>query len=212
MKPRFSIDLLRPGRVGRTWQEWFVGEHGQRRLMIATVACLVVLLLVLAFELLPTYWRLSDDLEAMPALRNELGAAEGDLNVLRANLRALSREAKRQVRWGDLLTTLSEETPATLKLQRVEAKRGAGTPRPGQEPPRPEPGAEGTLRIEAVTPLRSGSAPLLEMAKFMAGLMRDPALNRRFQLKSWEIKPPASVEQEGAPLLHISITLAERPQ
>jgi len=52
---------------------------------------------------------------------------------------------------------------------------------------------------------------LLDIAQFMAGLMRDPAMNRRFQLKRWEIKPPTGAgPAEENPLLQISISLTER--
>jgi hypothetical protein len=51
---------------------------------------------------------------------------------------------------------------------------------------------------------------LLETAKFMAGIMRDPAVNKRFHLRSWEVRPPPSIEAEAAPMLLINVTLAER--
>ena len=83
------------------------------------------------------------------------------------------------------------------------------TPAAGQQPGDVRP--EATLRIEALTPLRPGSPPLLEVAQFMAGLMRDPAVNKRFQLKSWEIKPPAGGATDGLQLLNITVLLSERP-
>ena len=51
---------------------------------------------------------------------------------------------------------------------------------------------------------RPGNPPLLDVARFMAGLMRDPAVNRRFQLKSWELKPGGAGEG-GTPLLGICV-------
>jgi hypothetical protein len=66
------------------------------------------------------------------------------------------------------------------------------------------------LKVESQTPVRPGSTALLEIAQFMAGLMRDPAVNRRFQLKGWEIKPPAGGGADAAPMLGVSITLSER--
>jgi hypothetical protein len=74
------------------------------------------------------------------------------------------------------------------------------------------PRAEETLRIEALTSLRPGSPPLVDVAQFMAGLMRDPAVSRRFVLKSWEIKPSAVASASGDQLLAISIVLTERAQ
>jgi hypothetical protein len=46
----------------------------------------------------------------------------------------------------------------------------------------------------------------------MAGLMRDPAVSRRYALKSWEIKPSALATAPGDQLLAISIVLTERAQ
>jgi hypothetical protein len=213
MSARFAVDLLHPGRVGDTWRDWLTGARGARRLTVAGMAAAVALLLVLVGGILPTYWRLSDDLNAIPRLQRDLATTEGDLSVLRANLDALTREAKRQVRWAELLESLSQHIPAALRVQRVEAARAAlapGAPQPGRPAQPPGPAGDGTVRIEAVTPARPGSPPLLEIARFMAGLMQDPAVARRFQLKSWEIKPLPSGTPDGQ--LHVSIVLAERPQ
>ena len=209
MNPRFAIDLLRPGRVAQTWQEWFVGPQGRRRLTFFVLIGIGVLLLVLVGAILPTYWRLSDDLNALPNLRRDLGATEGDLNLLRANLQALSAEARRQVRWAELLTAFAQQTPATLKLMKMEAIRVTPPPAPGAQPGS-EVRPEGLLRIEAVTPLVPGSPPLLEIAQFMAGLMRDPAVNKRFTLQRWEIRPPTGATPEGQQFLTVNIVLGER--
>lgn len=212
MNPRFAIDLLRPGRVAQTWQEWFVGPKGRQRLAVFALSGIGILLVILVGFILPTYWRLSDDLNALPNLRRDLEAREGDLNLLRSNLQALSAEARRQIRWADLLTAFSQQTPATLKLMRMEAIRIVPPPVPGAQPGQPgaDVRSEGMLRIEAVTPLLPGSPPLLEIAQFMAGLMRDPAVNKRFTLKSWEIKPPAGATPDGQQFLTVSIVLGER--
>lgn len=207
MTTRFSVDLLHPGRIAQTWQDWFVGIQGRRRLAVFGLSALVVLLLILVGGILPTYWQLSSTLEKIPRLKKDLASADSDLSMLKSNLGALSAEARRQVRWAELLTTLSQQLPPTLKLERVELSMIAPPPAPGQPPPP----AERTLRIDAVTPLRPGPPPLLDIAQFMAGLMRDPAVNRRFQLKRWEIKPPtAGGPAEEVPLLQISISLTER--
>jgi hypothetical protein len=211
MSARFTIDLQRPGRVAQTWQEWFTGPAGKRRVVFFALAGVGVLLLILVGGILPTYWRLSDDLNALPNLQRDLGATENDLTVLRTNLAALTQEARRQVRWAELLNAFSQQTPATLKLVKLEAVRVVppqGPPPPAGQPPPPRP--VGTLRIEAVTEQLAGSPPLLEIAQFMAGLMRDPSVNKRFTLQSWEIKPPAAVAEGARQLLNVSIILAER--
>lgn len=211
MTRRFSIDLIHPGQLSLTWQEWFVGNQGARRLTAVALAGILVLVLIMVGGILPTYWRLSSDLNAIPRLQKDLAASEGDLNVLRTNLQALTLEARRQVRWAGLLGALSQHIPPTIRLQTVEASRPA--PAVGAAQPPPDAKAEGVLRIESVTPVRSGSQPLLEVAQFMAGLMRDPAVNKRFQLKSWDIKPPGggSAEDETQ-YLNITILLSERAQ
>jgi hypothetical protein len=210
MSTRFTIDLRRPGRIAQTWQEWFTGPAGTRRVVFFALAGVGVLLLILVGGILPTYWRLSDDLNALPNLRRDLTATENDLTVLRANLNALTQEARRQVRWAELLNAFSQQIPATLKLVKLEAVRVVQPPAPAPQPGQPAPARPaGTLRIEAVTEQVAGSPPLLEIAQFMAGLMRDPSVNKRFTLQSWEIKPSAGGEG-GAQLLNVSILLGER--
>src|SRR5262249_28071791 len=191
---RFRVDLLHPGAVAPTWQDWFTGLHGRRRLALATVGALALLLLVLLAGLLPTYWRLAGDLAAVPGFRRALAARDADLGLLRSTLSALSREAARRVGWADLLTALSRETPGALKPQLVDASRTPAPAAPG--PPAAAAKVDDTLRIEALTPLRPGNLPLLEVAQFMSALMRDPAVSRRFELKSWEISPAAAVTAE----------------
>jgi hypothetical protein len=210
---RFAVDLLHPGALGRTWRERFLGASGARRLGLVTVVALGVLLLILVAGLLPTHWRKSEDASALPGLREDLRARDADLGALRANLRALGAEARQQVRWGEVLTALSRETPPTVRLSVVDSQRPAapaappGAPRPAA--PRPE---QRTLRVDAVTPLRPGAAPLLDVARFMAALMRDPALARRFTLTSWEIKPPTAPRQtaDQTQFLTATVVFTER--
>lgn len=214
MSTRFRVDLIHPGidlgqtgRIAQNWEEWLTGPTGIRRLAVFALACAAVLIVVLVAGILPPYWQLSKDLSAVPGLRRDLAAREQDLGLLRSNLNALSEEARRQVQWGEVLGTLAQQIPTTLKLQSVDVGTSAGTP---GAPPSARP--ENTLRIEAVTPLRPGSPPLLEVAQFMAGIMRDPAVSKRFQLKSWEIKPGAATSDKSAPMLNVSILLTERAQ
>lgn len=211
MTVRFTIDLQRPGRVAQTWQDRFTGPAGKRHLVFFALAGIGLLLLILVGGILPTYWRLSDDLNALPNLRRDLAATENDLNVLRANLGALTQEARRQVRWAELLTAFSQQTPATLKLVKLEAVRVLASSAPAPSPGQPTPDARpaGTLRIEAITELVAGSPPLIEIAQFMAGLMRDPSVSKRFTLRSWEIKPGGG-GGEGPQFLNVSILLGER--
>jgi hypothetical protein len=208
---RFRIDLLHPGWVGETWQHWFTGPRGWRRLAALAVGGFGVLLLVLVAGILPSYWRLSRDLTATPGLRSDLAARDADLALLRSNLQALSAEARRQVRWAELLTALSRQIPPDLRLERVETARVAPPAPPGVVAGPPA-RVEETLRIDAVTPLRPGGAPLLGAGQFVAGLMRDPSVNKRFQVRSWELRPSTAGTAPGDQYLSLDVVLAERPQ
>ena len=206
---RFHVDLLHPGRVGRSWQDWVLGSRGARRLGFVILLGALVLLAILCAGVWPASRRLAGDLGAAPGLARDLAARDTDLRLLRSNAQALSQEARRQMRWADVLTTLGRETPPGLRLQLVEVGRPA--PAAGAGPAAgAAPRGEETLRIEALTLARPGSAPLVDVAQFMAGLIRDPAVSRRFALKSWEIKPSTIATPSGEQLLAVSIVLAER--
>ena len=168
MSTRFSIDLAHPGHVADTWQDWFIGPQGRRRWVIAAAGCGVVLVVIIAL-ILPTRIRLSTDVSAIPKLRADLASLEGNLNVIRADLQALALEAKRQVRWAEMLSAFRQQIPATLKLQKVEVAAAPATSAPapsGQaQPVGAPPAGAGDLRIEAVTPLRPGPPPLIEIAR-----------------------------------------------
>jgi hypothetical protein len=214
MSTRFTLDLLHPGHVADSWQDWFIGPQGGRRLVMAAGACAGVVLLVIVVLVLPPTFRLSTDQGAIPRLRMDLATRDGNLNLLRQDLQALGVEAKRQVRWADVLGAFRHQTPATIKLQKVEM--GAAPlppPPPGQAPPAAAVPSGSELKIEAVTPLRPGPPPLLEIASFMGGLLKDPVIARRYRLKSWELKPPpgATAPGEGAQL-QILVTLSETPR
>jgi hypothetical protein len=218
MSTRFQVDLLHPGEglrqigwMARGREDWLVGPSAARHLGLVAVGCVLLLVLVLVVGILPSYLRLQDRRSGLPGLRKDLANSSADLGTLKANLGALSQEARRQVRWTEVLTALAQEIPPTLKLQSVEGSRvappGTSTQQPGAagsaQQARAAAAFESMLRIDVVTPIRPGAQPLLETAQFMAGLMRDPAVHRRFQLRSWEIKPTGD-------LLTIGIQLAER--
>jgi hypothetical protein len=145
MSGRFSVDLLHPGHVADTWQDWFIGPQGRRRLIIAAGFSAVVLLLVVIALILPVRLRLSQDVGAIPKLRADLAARDGDLTVLRQDLQALSVEAKRQVRWAEVLNAFRQQIPPTLKLQKVEAG-GAAAPPPAPGQPGQGAGIDGADR------------------------------------------------------------------
>ena len=186
MRTRFRVDLLHPGAglrqrgaVSQAGAQWFVGPSGVKRLAVFTLACAAVLVIVFVVLILPPYWRLSGDLSALArAPPRSWPPGTPTSRTLRSNIGALTEEARRQVRWADLLVTLSQQIPASMKLHLVDAGRGVGESRRAAAAAGAGGAQENTIRIDAVTPLRPGSAPLLEVAQFMAGVMRDPAVNK----------------------------------
>lgn len=211
MSARFRIDLLNPGRVQQTWQDWFTGVDGRQRLTVFAGATVITLLIAYVIGVHLPSRALSSDQREVARLRQTLAATAEDLRVIRADLGALAEQARRQVRWSELLGTFSEQLPPDLRLRKVSLLKVVPPAPPGQARQAPPPPAEGVLGIEAQTPLRPGGPPLVETARFMAGIMRDPAVSKRFQLKSWEIRPPASAAAAGAPpLLEIRVTFTER--
>jgi hypothetical protein len=198
MTPRFTINLLHTGPVGGHWRHWFLGSGGWRRLFLCAATLALLLLAGALVLMLPTYWRLSNDLGAIPDLENQLATTTAELAVLRSNLQTLSAEARRHVRWTEMLNTFSQHTPGDIKLQRLELIQQTGAPP-----------SEPTLTIDALTPLRTGGDSLVQIAQFMANIMRDPVM-RRFQLRNWEVRPEAAAPGEMAPLLAVRITLTER--
>jgi hypothetical protein len=216
MSGRFALDLLHPGHVADSWQDWFIGPQGGRRLVIAAGICAGITLLVVIVLVLPPTFRLSTDQGAIPRLRADLATREGNLNLLRQDLQALGVEAKRQVRWADVLNAFRHQTPPTIRLQKVEAAVAPAPPAPppGQTQAQGILSSGGELKIEAVTPLRPGPPPLLEIASFMGGLLKDPAIDKRYRLKSWELKQPGGGGAGAGETaqLQILITLSEKPR
>src|SRR2546428_6956106 len=129
MKTTFVIDLLRPGQIAHGRYEWFVGPGAPRRLLKVFAVGVTVLALVLAGGLAPRYWRHSADLRRIAQLEQEIATTTADMAALRGQLASMSAEARRQVRWTELLATLSREAPAALKLHRVSLRRAGAYPR-----------------------------------------------------------------------------------
>ena len=119
---------------------------------------------------------------------------------------------------GRPLNAFRQQIPATLRLQKVEvggatASPGGGAPAGQPQPQGAAPPPLGELRIEALTPLRPGPPPLIEIAQFMGGLMKDPVVGKRYQLRSWEIKQSTTGGGPGErEQLQVLIVLGEKAQ
>ena len=209
MTPRFTIDLTRPGWSQRSWREWFLGADGPRRLAIVAAAGVAIVVLVALGGVLPQYLRYSSEVQSIAKLRREVTTADDELSTLRTNLRSLGAEARRQVRWSEMLPALSKGLPSTLKIDRVALGKAARQPQgQAQSQPAAKEPSDLTLQIEARTTVVPGSSRLIEIANFMAALSQDPAVAPRFQLKTWEVQPAR--DHGGEEQLHITIEFVEK--
>ena len=213
MSPRFTVDLARPGRAQRSRWDWFLGPDGPRRLAILAVAGIVLVVLVGVGGLLPRYLRYSSELQSIAKLRVDAAAADKELSTLQASLRDLDAGALRQVRWAEILPALSKSLPGTLRIDRVTLGKGLrqgqpGTATPANAKPGDAKSGDLMLQIDASTNIVPGGSRLVDIADFMAAVATDPAVSRRFQLKTWDIQRPR--EQSGEEQLRISIALAEK--
>jgi Tfp pilus assembly protein PilN len=209
MTAPFAIDLTRPGWAQRSRWEWFLGPDGLRHLAIMAGAGVALVALVALGGVLPRYLRYSGAVQSIAKLRREVATAGEELSTLRMNLHDLGAEARRQVRWSEMLAALSRWVPGTLRIERVSLGKAARQSQ-GQPPSQGAAMVPGdlTLQIEGSTTMVPGSSRLVELANFMTALAQDPAVAPRFQLKTWEVRPAR--DQGGEERLHISIGLAEK--
>ena len=207
MTTRFAIDLTHPGWGQRSWSDWFLGPAGPRHLAIVAAAGAAIVVLVGLGGITPFYLRYASEVQSISSLRREATAADGELSALRTNLRDLEAEARRQVRWSEMLPVLSSSLPGSLRIDRVTFGKPA---RPPQAPPPSQktgtPAADVALQIEASTTAMPGSSRLVDIANFIGSLAQDPAVAARFQLKNWEVRPP----REGDDGLQFTVGFAEK--
>ena len=209
MTTRFTIDLTHPGRAQRSPWEWFLGPAGPRHLAIVATASVAIVALVAVAGALPPYLRYSGETESIAKLHREVTTADNELATLRANLRALGAEARRQARWSELLPALSKWLPGTLRVDRVALGKAARPPQGQAQSSQPAAkSSDLTLQIDVSTTMVPASSRLIEISNFMAALAQDPAIAPRFQLKTWEVRPAR--DQGGDGLLEISFAFVEK--
>jgi hypothetical protein len=205
----FNIDLAHPGQAQQSRSDWFLGNQGKRHLCIVAGVGVALIAVLALGGVVPRYYKYSKELSSIAALNRNVATASNDATTLRASLRDLGTEARRQVRWSELLPVLSRHIPDSLRIDRItlaKAVKPAGGPPPSAQPATP-PG-DLVLQIDASTPVVSGGSRLVEVANFMAALATEPTLERRFQMKTWEVK--SAREQASGGLLQVTISLTEK--
>jgi hypothetical protein len=216
MSPRFTVDLARPGLAQRSRWDWFLGPEGPRHLVIVAAGGILLVALVGIGGLLPRYWRYSSELQSIAKLRVDAAAADRELSTVQVSLRDLDASALRQVRWAEILPALSKSLPGTLRIDRVTLSKGLRQGLSGTASATAKPDAKAgdvknadlVLQIDASTNIVPGGSRLVDIANFMAAVSTDPAVSRRFQLKTWDIQRPQ--QQTGEEQLRITIALAEK--
>ena len=121
MSARFALDLLHPGHVAASWQDWFVGPQGARRLLVVGGICAGVILLVVITLVLPPPSACPGTRAPFPSSARTSPRATAISVSSGRTCRPWGVEAKRQVRWADVLNAFRRQTPPTIKLQKVEA-------------------------------------------------------------------------------------------
>jgi hypothetical protein len=205
----FNIDLAHPGQAQQSRSDWFLGNHGKRHLFIVAGAGIALIAVVGLGGVVPRYYKYSKELSSIAALNRNVATATDDATTLRASLRDLGAEARRQVRWSELLPALSRQIPDLLRVDKITLAKAVKAPGgPPQFPQGATPPGDLVLQIDASTPVVAGGARLVEVANFMAALATEPTLERRFQMKTWEVK--SNREQASAGLLQVTISLTEK--
>ena len=210
MTTRFTIDLAHLGSTHRSPWDWFLGPEGVRHLAIVAAAGIGLALLAGLGVALPLYLKYSNEVQTIGKLRRDVTTSGNELATLQASLRDLASEARRQVRWSELLPALSQRVPEALRVERVslakagrQAQPGASSPPSGVQP------GDLLLDIEASTKVAPGGSRLVDIADFINGLAQEPTVSRRFQLKSSQVRPGGR-EAGGGEQLQISVTFAEK--
>jgi hypothetical protein len=216
MSAPFNIDLARPGRAQRSKWDWFLGPDGARHLAMVIAGGVGLVVLVGAAGLLPRYLEYSSEVQSIAKLRADVAAADRELSTLQASLRDVDAGARRRVRWSEILPVLSRSLPATLRIDRITLSKGSPPPkgtaasstRLTESKPGDAKANELVLQIDASTTVVPGGSRLVDIANFMSDVAKDPAVNRRFQLKTWEVQRPR--EQSGDNQLRINIAFGEK--
>jgi hypothetical protein len=205
----FSIDLAHPGEAQRSRSDWFLGTQGPRHLAVVGGVGVALVAIVALGGVLPRYIKYSKELSSIATLKGNVATATAEATTLRTSLRDLGTEARRQVRWSELLPALSRHMPEALRVDRITLAK-APKPTGGQPPPGQSvtPAGDLVLQIDASTPVVAGGSRLVEVANFMAALAKEPTVERRFEMKTWEVK--SARERADDNLLQLTIRLSEK--
>src|SRR5262245_34925681 len=209
----FTIDLVHPGDFALTPLERWLIRWGGKRLAIAYA---LGGLLLLGGWL--TYWQqtaspraaLAVEQQRLQTMKGQVALRQQALTQMRTQFQGIGELEKFQVLWSEVLLAVSERIPVSRWLTRIELVQPDANANP-QTPAAPPPAAGAApaapprlLRLEILTELGPESTPLLDVARFLDELGRDPRFAPRFQLMDWEA---SSVTPGAGPAHHDQITL-----
>src|SRR5207245_10866835 len=85
----------------------------------------------------------------------------------RTNLRDLGAEARRRIRWSEMLPALSDPLPGALRIDRVSLSKVARQPQQTETQPGDAKPFDLLLQLEATTTVVPGGSRLVELANFL---------------------------------------------
>lgn len=188
----FRIDLTNPGEFARSWQDWFVGPSGAKRLKYSYIGGALAILAIVAY-VVPMQYDLVKERDRVKQLNQKITQRQKDLANQRTQFQGIIELGKFEVVWSDVLVALSRTMPNNVWLRSMEFVEQAPAPRPQAVAPKEGQKATQMLRLVLVTTLRPGATHLVDINKFLNDLAQDPGF-KRFQLQDWEV----SLAKEGA--------------
>jgi len=213
----FTIDLVHPGAFALTPLERWLIRWGGERLVVAYI--LGGLLLLGGWY---THWQLTAfpraalavEQQRLQTLKGQVAERQQALTQMRTQFQGIGELEKFQVIWSEVLLAVSERIPVSLWLNRIELVQPDTKPA-SSTPATPPPAAGGVpaappsrlLRLEILTEPGPESTPLLDVARFLDELGRDPRFAPRFQLMDWEASS-STVGAGTAPHEQITLTVS----
>ncbi len=193
----FHIDILHVGEFAKTWEDWFVGPQGLRRLVVSYIIAAIVVATMIVIAI-PNKRSLYEEGRTIQELRQKIAKRQKDLKDQQTQFRGIVELGRYEVAWAGVLRALSESMPTDLWLQSIEFIDVPSIPKPravaAKKPPAP---VEQLFRIVLVAPLLPGSGNLIDVNKFLRDLGQDSSFKKRFRLKDWQVVASKRAGKKG---------------
>jgi len=193
----FHIDILHVGEFAKTWEDWFVGLQGLRRLVVSYIIAAIVVATMIVIAI-PDKRSLYEEGRTIQGLRKKIAKKQKDLKDQQTQFLGIVELGRYEVAWAGVLRALSASMPTHLWLQSIEFIDVSSTPKPravaAKQPSAP---AEQLFRIVLVAPLLPGSGNLVDVNKFLSDLGQESSFKKRFRLKDWQVVSSTRAGKKG---------------